>query len=102
MPTFKIENYSGAVYYDVLKALKIETKVIAPISQGTYWIDPVKVHLNSGCLSKKALKVSVWSLIYALIYGILYTTSFVLSYLKCLRLHDAKLALRKVPKGICR
>ena len=43
----EIENYVGTVYYEVLRTPTIKIKLVALISQGSYWIDPIKAHLET-------------------------------------------------------
>ncbi|KAK1400425.1 hypothetical protein POM88_000030 [Heracleum sosnowskyi] len=100
----EIENYAGSVYFQVLKTLSINGKLIAHIDIGGCWIDPIKAHLETGWLPNNALqarKLTVRALRYALIEGILYKKSFVIPYLKCLRPQEAELFLKEVHEGIC-
>ena len=43
----EIENYTGTIYYEVLKIPTIQRKPVAPISQETCWMDPIKAHLKT-------------------------------------------------------
>ena len=98
------ENYSGSIYFQVLRTQSVEHKLIAPITFGGCWMDPIKSHLENGWLPSngmEARKLSVRALRYVLIEGILYKKSFVIPYLKCLRPDEAELALKEVHEGIC-
>lgn len=89
----EIEDYAGNVYFQVLKAPSIDAKLVAPISQGSCWIDPITAHLKTGWLPDNALKAQKLTarvLKYSLINGFLYKRSFVIPYLRCLRPHEAK------------
>ena len=95
---------SGSIYYQVLKAPSIEAKLLAPITTGSTWIDPIRMHLESGWTpsnEEEARKLRMRSLKYALIEGTLYKKSFVIPYLKCLRPEEAQEALKEVHEGIC-
>ncbi|XP_074346439.1 uncharacterized protein LOC141685225 [Apium graveolens] len=70
----------------------------------SYWIDPIKSHLETGWLpddAQEARKLSVRALRYSLIEGLLYKRSFVIPYLKCLRPLKAEEALKEAHEGIC-
>nr|XP_017227794.1 PREDICTED: uncharacterized protein LOC108203390 [Daucus carota subsp. sativus] len=98
------EVCSGSVYYQVLKTLSINAKLVAPIHTEATWIDEIKSYLETGHLppdAGEARKLQVRALKYALIEGILYKKSFVIPYLKCLRLDEAREALKEVHEGIC-
>ena len=100
----EIENYIGTVYYEVLKTPTIQRKLVAPISQGSCWMDPIKAHLKIGWLptdKMEARKIFVKALRYTLIEGVLYKNSFLIPYLKCLRPQEAETALKEVHEGIC-
>ena len=100
----KIKNYTGTVYYEVLKTPTIQRKLVAPISQGSCWMDQINAHLRTWWLptyKMEARKIYVKSLRYALIEGVLYKKSFLIPYLKCLRPQEAETALREVHEGIC-
>ena len=43
----EIESYDGNVYFQVLKTPSIEARLVAPISLGSCWIDPIKAHLET-------------------------------------------------------
>ena len=98
------ETYTGNVYFEVLKAPSINAKLVAPITQETSWMDPIKAHLESGWLpndTTEARKLQVRALRYALIDGALYKKSYLIPYLRCLRPLDAESALKEVHEGIC-
>ncbi|KAL8115462.1 hypothetical protein AgCh_022089 [Apium graveolens] len=95
----EIEESSGSVYFRVLKTRSIDVKLVAPIGLGTSWIDPIKAHIQTGCMpsdATEARKLTVRALRYSLIDGILYKRSFVVPYLRCLRPDEARLALEEV------
>ena len=46
----EIESYPGTVYYEVLRTPTINIKLVAPISQGSCWMDPIRAHLETGWL----------------------------------------------------
>ena len=98
------ENYTGSIYFQVLRTSSVEHKLVAPITLGDCWMDPIKAHLENGWLPNngmKARRLSVRALRYMLIEGILYKKSFVVPYLKCLRPDEVELALKEVHEGIC-
>ncbi|XP_074347461.1 uncharacterized protein LOC141686319 [Apium graveolens] len=101
----KIENYPRSIYLQVLKTPTIHViNLIAPIGVVSYWIDPIKSHLETGWLlddPQEARKLSVRALRYTLIEGLLYKRSFVIPYLKFLRPLEAEGALKKAHEGIC-
>ena len=99
----EIENYTGIVYYELLKTPTIQRKLVAPISQRSCWMDPIKAHLKIGwfLMDKiEAREITVKDLRYVLIDGILYKKCFLIPYLKCLRPTEAETLLREVHKGI--
>ncbi|XP_074322714.1 uncharacterized protein LOC141659687 [Apium graveolens] len=102
----KIENYSRSIYFQVLKTHTIHViYLIAPVGVASYWIDPIKNHLETGWLpdnAQEARKLSVRALRYSLIEGLLYKRSFVILYQKCLRPLEADEALKEAHEGICR
>lgn len=100
----QVKNSSRRVYFRVLKAPSIDTKLVAPIGLGNYWMDLIKAYLEIGWVpdtAMKARRLSVRALRYALIEGISYKRSFVIPYLRCFRPDEARLALEKVHEGIC-
>ncbi|XP_074351641.1 uncharacterized protein LOC141690770 [Apium graveolens] len=101
----EVEKSYGSVYFRVLKTRSIDVKLVTPIGFGWSWIDPIKAHLQTGWLLSdvmEARKVSVRALLrYSMIDGILYKRSFVIPYLRCLRLDEAQIALEEVHEGIC-
>ena len=70
--SYKIENYTGIVYYEVLKTPTIQRKLMAHISQGSCWTDPIQAHLKTGWLpmdKMEARKITIKALRYILIDG---------------------------------
>ena len=101
---FDIESYPGTIYYEVLRTPTIKIKLVAPISQGSCWMDPIRAHLETWWLPMdrmEARKISIKALRYVLIDGVLYKKSFLVPYLKCLRPPGAEKTLREVHEGIC-
>ncbi|XP_074323924.1 uncharacterized protein LOC141660837 [Apium graveolens] len=100
----EIENYPRSIYFQVLKTTIIHViNLIAPVGVASYWIDPIKTHLETAWLpnnAQEARKLSVRALRYSLIEGLLYKRSFVIPYLKCLRPHEAEEALKDAYEGI--
>ena len=47
------EGYSGSVYFQVLRTPSVEHKLVAPITLGGCWMDPIKAHLENGWLPKR-------------------------------------------------
>ncbi|KAL8102849.1 hypothetical protein AgCh_027393 [Apium graveolens] len=100
----EIEESSGSVYFRVLKTQSIDVKLVAPIGLGTSRIDPIKTHIQTDWLPNNATEVRklvVRALRYSLIDGILYKRSYVVTYLRCLRPDETRLALEEVHEGIC-
>ncbi|XP_074351889.1 uncharacterized protein LOC141691042 [Apium graveolens] len=101
----KIENYSRSIYFQVLKAPTIHViNLIAPIGVTSYWIYPIKNHLETEWLpgnAQEARKMLIRALRYSLIEGLLYKRSFIIPYLKCLRPLEVKEALKEAHEGIC-
>ena len=100
----EIESYQGTVCYEVLRTPTINIKLVAPISQGSFWMDPIRVHLETGWLPvdrMEARRIFVKSLRYVLIDGVLYKKKILIPYLKCLRPPEVETALREVHEGIC-
>ena len=98
------ESCEGSIYFQVLKTPSIQAKLVAPISLGSFWMDPIKACLETGWVSTnviEARKLSSTPLKHALIEGVLYKRSFVIPYLKCLNHQEAEVSLREVHKGIC-
>ncbi|XP_074355746.1 uncharacterized protein LOC141695397 [Apium graveolens] len=85
----KIENYPRRIYFQVLKTPTIHViNLIPPIGVASYWLDPIKTHLETGWLpndAQEAHKLAVRALRYSLIEGLLYKRFFVIPYLKYLR-----------------
>ena len=76
------ETYTRNVYFELLKASSINAKLVAPVTQETCWMDPIKAHLESGRLpneTMEARKLHVRALRYALIDGALYKKSYLIS-----------------------
>ncbi|XP_074342575.1 uncharacterized protein LOC141680177 [Apium graveolens] len=100
----EIENYSRSIYFQVLKTPTIHViNMITPVGVISYWIDPIKNHLEIWWLpndAQEARKLSVRALRYSLIKYLLYKRSFVISYLKCLRPLEADEALKEAHEGI--
>ncbi|XP_074360263.1 uncharacterized protein LOC141700377 [Apium graveolens] len=99
----EVENSFGSVYFCSLKTRSIDIKLVAPIGLGGSWIDPIKAHLQIGWIPDDAMearKLAIRALRYSLIDGILNKRSFVIPYLRCLRLDKARLALEEVHEGI--
>ncbi|XP_074342341.1 uncharacterized protein LOC141679866 [Apium graveolens] len=100
----EIEENLGSVYFRVLKIQSIDVKLVAPIVLEGSWIDPIKAHLQTRWLPNNVLEVRklfVGALKYSLVDEIIYKRSFVVSYLKCRRPDEARLALEEVHEGIC-
>lgn len=95
----EIENYDVSVYFQVLKTPSIDEKLIAPIDIGGCWIDPIKVHLETGWLPSNAMearKLLVRVLRYTLIEETLYKKPFVIPYLKT---SGGRVSLERSPRG---
>ena len=81
----EIESHHGTVYYEVLRTPTINRKLVALISQGSCWMDPIMAQLETGWLPMDKMeerKISVKALRYVLIEGVLYKKSFLIPYLK--------------------
>ena len=77
----EIKSYPGTVYYEMLKTSTIKIILVAPISQGSFRMDPIREHLEKGWLPMnrmEVIKISVKALTYVLIYVILYKKSFLI------------------------
>ncbi|XP_074327503.1 uncharacterized protein LOC141665397 [Apium graveolens] len=100
----EIENYPRSIYFRVPRTPKIHViNLIIPIGLTSYWIDPIKNHLETGWLpddAQEACNLSVRALKYSLIEGLLYKRSFVIPYLKCLKPLEADEALDEAYMGI--
>lgn len=99
-----VEKSSGSVYLRILKIPSINVKLVAPIGMGSYWIDPIKAHLQNSRVSNdtmEARKSTVKAIRYALLDEILYKKVLLIPYLRCLRLEESQEALKEVGKGIC-
>ncbi|XP_074347278.1 uncharacterized protein LOC141686122 [Apium graveolens] len=102
----EIENYPRYFYFQVLRTPTIHViNLIAPVGLNSYWIDPIKNHVETGWLPddvQEERKLSIRALRYSLNEGLLYKRSFIIPYLKCLRPHEEEDALKKDHEGICR
>ena len=70
----EIESYFGTIYYEVLRTPTININLVAPIIQGSCWMDPIKAHLETGWVPMyrmEARKILVKALRYVLIDGVL-------------------------------
>ncbi|XP_074324223.1 uncharacterized protein LOC141661137 [Apium graveolens] len=103
-PSSEIENYTRSIYLQVLKTPTIHViSLIVPVGVTSYWIDPIKTHIETGWLSddaQEARKLSVRALRYSLIEGILYKRSFIIPCAKCIRPLEVEEALKESHKGI--
>ena len=100
----EIESYPCTVYYEVLRTSTININLVAPISQGSCWMDPIRAHLETGWLPVDRMEVrriSIKALRYILNDGVLYKKSFLIPYLKCMRPLEAETSLREAHEGIC-
>ena len=71
----KVENYIGTVYWEVLRTPTIKIKLMAPISEGSCWMDPIRAHLEIGWFpsdNMEARKITFKALRYVFIDGVLY------------------------------
>lgn len=69
----EIRKYAKSVYLQVLKTPSINSKLIVPIGVWSWWIDPIKAHLEIGLVpnnAMKAHKLFVRALMYAPIESI--------------------------------
>ncbi|XP_074352052.1 uncharacterized protein LOC141691211 [Apium graveolens] len=101
----EIKNYSRSIYFQVLKTPAIHViNLIVPIGVASYWINPIKTHLETRWLpddAQEARKLSVRALRYSLIEDLLYKMSFIIPYLKCLRPLEVEEALKEAHDRIC-
>ena len=71
----EIEIYHGTVYYKVLRTPTINIKLVAPISQGSCWMNPIRAHLETWWLlmdRMEGINVFAKTLRYVLIHEVLY------------------------------